>query len=57
MHDLHYLPEKCNRAVIIHNGEKYFDGAANELYSSAVLHPIYQDYTDTILKLCQNSFN
>ncbi len=57
MHDLHYLPPKCNRAIVIHNGTKCFDGTIHNLFSKDVLYPIYKGCTENIIKTCKNSYN
>lgn len=57
MHDLHDLPEMCNRAVVIHQGTKHFEGSLSQLFSYEVLRPIYNNYTEKILTLCRHSYN
>jgi ABC-type Mn2+/Zn2+ transport system ATPase subunit len=52
LHDLYYIPKTSNRAIIIHNNSKYFDGPVSKLYSRDVLHDIYHDHTQKILDRC-----
>ena len=54
MHDLHYLPEKCSRAVVIHQKKKKFDGTIGELFAGDVLYQLYDNYTKKILAACRN---
>lgn len=56
MHDLHCLPEKCNRAIVIHNKTKSFDGTISNLFTTDVLSPIYNNYTEKVLNLCRNFY-
>ena len=52
LHDLYYIPATSNRAIIIHNRLKYFDGTIAKLLSLDVLQEIYQEHTRNIINKC-----
>jgi ABC-type cobalamin/Fe3+-siderophores transport system ATPase subunit len=52
MHDLQNLPGSCDRAIMLHEQGKYFDGPLTKLYTSEILRPVYHSYADTLI--CKN---
>jgi iron complex transport system ATP-binding protein len=52
MHDIQNLPDSCKRAILIHEGSKYFDGPVSKLFSSEILRPVYNSYADRLI--CRN---
>ena len=50
MHDLQALPERCQRAVIIENGKKAFDGAFKDVFAPEQLALIYKHRTKRVLE-------
>jgi ABC-type Mn2+/Zn2+ transport system ATPase subunit len=48
MHDLHCLPSACERAVILHEGRKCYDGVPSEVFKRANLALLYGDNAASI---------
>lgn len=53
-HDLYDIPKQCNRAVVIHNQQKHYDGTLEGLFTRSVLEPLYNNYTETVIQRCGN---
>ena len=55
MHDLQNLPRKCNRSIIISEGNKVFDGKLKDIFNIKNLSYIYGPNTDLVLRSLSNS--
>ncbi|MCG2777383.1 MAG: metal ABC transporter ATP-binding protein [Desulfobacterales bacterium] len=55
MHDLQNLPRKCNRSIIISEGNKVFDGKLKDIFNIKSLSYIYGPNTDLVLRSLSNS--
>jgi ABC-type Mn2+/Zn2+ transport system ATPase subunit len=50
MHDLDALPPSCNRAVVLKDGGKVFDGPFAGLFSAATLRCVYGENADRVMR-------
>ena len=50
MHDLQALPQSCNRAIIMDEGKKVFDGQFEDIFTRENLLHVYKHHTDRVMQ-------